>query len=314
MRWGVVVVRLKDHFYPSIFVANDQVANSMLTAEIDLSSPLGIRYVDNAIISGLAYDGEGKAQACMGVASGDINRDGAIDLFVTNYYDETNTLYLQQPNGIFRDATRASGLVAPSLKMLGFGTQFIDAQSNGIADLIVLNGHIDDMSHSGTPFRMRAQYFSGDGNSRFLERRSGEVGQYFEIERLGRALALIDFNRDGRQDFIATDLEKPTSLVRNDSESGNYLTIRLVGTRSHRDAIGTDVKATVAGKEWTQQLVGGCGYMVTNEKVIHFGLGSAIKVDRIEIVWPSGARESYADLQVNTHWIAIENGSFMQIR
>ena len=131
---------------------------------------------------------------------------------------------------------------------------------------------------------------------------------------MGRALALIDFNRDGRQDFIATDLEKPTSLVRNDSESGNYFAISLVGTRSHRDAIGTEVIATVAGQEWTQQLVGGCGYMVTNEKVLRFGLGSATKLDRIEIVWPSGVRETYADLQVNTHWIAIESGSFSKIR
>jgi len=311
---GVVVFRLKDHFYPSIFVANDQVANLMLTTEPDPSSPLGIRFKDDALLNGLAYDGDGKAQACMGVATGDIDRDGSIDLLVTNFYDETNTLYLQQPSGIFRDATRSSGLVAPSLKKLGFGTQFIDAQSDGTADLIVLNGHIDDMSHSEIPFRMRAQYFSGDGNSRFSERRSDEVGQYFETERLGRALALIDFNRDGRQDFIATDLEKPTSLVRNDSESGNYFAVSLVGTRSHRDAIGAEVIATVAGQEWTQQLIAGCGYMVTNEKVLHFGLGSASKVDRIEIVWPSGTRETYTELQVNAHWIAIENGSFLQVR
>ena len=310
---GVVVVRLKDHPFPSIFVANDQVANLMLTAEIDTNSPLGIRYEDNAILNGLAYDGEGKAQACMGVATGDVNQDGAIDLFVTNYYDETNTLYLQESSGVFRDSTRASGMVAPSLKMLGFGTQFLDAQSDGVADLIVLNGHIDDMSHAGIPFRMRAQYFAGDSSSRFLEKRSDAVGGFFEIERLGRALALIDFNRDGKQDFVATDLEKPASLVRNDSEAGNYLSISFVGIQSHRDAIGTEVVATVADKKWTKQLVGGCGYMVTNQRVIHFGLGSATKVDRIEIVWPSGVRQTYTDLQANSHWIAIENQSLHKL-
>jgi hypothetical protein len=125
-------------------------------------------------------------------------------------------------------------------------------------------------------------------------------------------LALIDFNRDGRQDFVATDLEGPTSLVRNDSQSGNYLTIRLVGTKSHRDAIGTNVIVTVAGNQRSQQLVSGCGYMATNEKILHFGLGSAEQVDRIELDWPSGTRETYSNVQANTHWIAIENMSLTQ--
>jgi len=304
---GLAIFRLKDQRLPSIFVANDQVANLMLTAEPHASSPIGIRFSDNATLTGLAYDGDGKSQACMGIAIGDVNRDGALDLLVTNYYDETNTLYLQQSSGIFRDATRASGLVGPSVKMLGFGTQFIDAECDGLADLIVLNGHIDDMSHTGTPFRMRAQFFVGDGKTQLVESRSATNGAFFEQERLGRALALIDFDRDGRQDFVATDLERPTSLVRNESESGNYVTIRLVGTTSHRDAIGTEVVATVAGRQTTHQLVAGCGYMVSNEKVIHIGLGDATKVERINILWPSGIQQAYTDVLANTHWLAIEN-------
>ena len=293
-------------------MANDQVANLMLIAKPDTSSTFGIRYEDHGLLNGLAYDGEGKAQACMGVAAGDTNRDGAIDLLVTNYFDETNTLYLQEPNGIFRDATRSSGLVAPSLKMLGFGAQFLDAQNDGEADLVVLNGHIDDMTHAGMGYRMRSQFFLGNGQAKWVELKPKELGPYFERERLGRAMALIDFNRDGRQDFIATDLEEPTSLVRNDSQSGNYLTIRLVGTKSHRDAIGTNVIMTVAGMARVQQLVSGCGYMASNEKILHFGLGSAERVDRIELDWPSGTRETYSDVPANTHWIAIENLSITQ--
>ncbi len=304
---GLAIFRLKDQRLPSIFVANDQVANLMLIAEPYASSPLGLRFSDNAILTGLAYDGDGKSQACMGIAMGDINRDGALDLLVTNYYDEANTLYLQQSSGIFRDATHASGLVGPSVKMLGFGTQFIDAQCDGIADLIVLNGHIDDMSHTGTPFRMRAQLFVRDGQGKFVESRSPENRAYFEQERLGRALALIDFDRDGRQDFVATDLERPASLVRNESESGNYVTVRFVGTISHRDAIGTEVVATVAGQQSIHQLVAGCGYMVSNEKVIHIGLGEATKVERLDILWPSGVQQTRTDVPANTQWLAIEN-------
>ena len=309
---GLVVFRLKDQTLPSIFVANDQVANLMLIAEPDASSPLGVRYEDHALLTGLAYDREGKAQACMGVAAADTNRDGAIDLLVTNYFDETNTLYLQESNGTFRDATQSSGLVGPSLKMLGFGAQFLDAQNDGEADLVVLNGHIDDMTHAGMGYRMRSQFFLGNGQAKWAELKAKELGPYFERERLGRALALIDFNRDGRQDFIATDLERPTSLVRNDSQSGNYLTIRLVGTKSHRDAIGTNVTITVAGTKHTQQLVSGHGYMASNEKKLHFGLGSAEQVDRIELDWPSGILETYSNIQANTHWLAIENKSLTQ--
>lgn len=309
---GLVVFRLQEHSLPSIFVANDQVANLMLIAKPDTSSRLGIRHEDHALLCGLAYDGEGKAQACMGIAAGDVNRDGAIDLLVTNYFDEANTLYLQGPNGIFRDATRPSGLVAPSLKMLGFGAQFLDAQNDGETDLVVLNGHIDDMTHAGMGYRMRSQFFVGTGQPKWMELKSNELGPYFEQARLGRALALIDFNRDGRQDFVATDLEGATSLLRNDSPAGNYITIRLVGTKSHRDAIGTNVTLVAAGSKWTQQLTAGSGYMASNEKVLHFGLGSAQRVDRIELDWPAGTRETHSDLPTNTQWIAIEHASFTQ--
>ncbi|MEQ1827572.1 MAG: FG-GAP-like repeat-containing protein [Pirellula sp.] len=310
---GLSVLRVRGHRYPSIFVANDQVANLMLTALPESKSPLGIRLEDQALLQGLAYDSDGKAQACMGIASGDVDGDGLIDLLVTNYYDEPNTLYLQQSSGVFRDATKASGLIAPSLKMLGFGTQFLDANLDGIGDLVVLNGHIDDMSHAGIPFRMRAQFFSGDGRGRFAEQRADEVGPFFEPERLARALALIDFDRDGRQDFIATDLERPTVLVRNESQAGGFLTVRLVGVASHRDAIGTELIATAAGRSWTQQLTGGSGYMVSNQKMIHFGLASANKIDRLEIDWPSGVKQTFSDLAINTHWLAIEGQNLVRL-
>ncbi len=150
--------------------------------------------------------------------------------------------------------------------MLGFGAQFLDAQNDSESDLMVLNGHIDDMTHAGMGYRMRSQFFVGTGQPKWIELKSKDIGPYFDRERLGRALALIDFNRDGRQDLVATDLESPTSLLRNDSTADNYVTIRLVGTQSHRDAVGTNVTVTVAGTQWTQQLVSGSGYMASNEK------------------------------------------------
>ncbi len=307
---GLVVFRMRNQLTPSIFVANDQVANLLLTSSPDTDSPLGIHFQDEALLTGLAYDGDGKAQACMGIATGDVNGDGALDLLVTNYFDESNTLYLQQAGGSFQDASKSAGLVGPSTKMLGFGTQFIDASLDGDLDLVVLNGHVDDLTHSGIPFKMRAQLFSNDGRGRFVEQ--ANAGRFFESEQLGRSLAWIDFDRDGKQDFVATDLTSPTSLVRNESEAGNFLNLRLVGIRSHRDAVGAEIVVTAGTKKWAQQLVAGCGYMATNSKTINFGLGTANKVDSIDISWPSGTTQQFKDIPSSSFWLAIEGRHELQ--
>ncbi len=303
---GLVTFRLKGQSQPSIFIANDQVANLMLTPHADPSSPLGMRWDDTAVLCGLAYDGDGKAQACMGIAAGDVNQDGTIDLLVTNYYDESNTLYLQRSDGSFSDASGPSGLVLPSLKMLGFGAQFIDMDCDGRLELVVLNGHIDDMTHAGKPYRMRAQLFTLDNKLRFVEQPASAVGDYFAKERLGRALAVVDYNRDGRPDAIATHLDDPASLLRNDSQAENYVTINLVGTRSHRDAIGTEVEASIGNTKLIRQLIGGSGYMSSNQKQLHFGLGSAERIDRIEIRWPSGAIEVHHNILAGSDRLFVE--------
>ena len=304
---GLLVFRLKENSLPSIFVANDQIANVMLTSQKDEQSPLGIRFEDHALLTGLAFNGAGKAQACMGIAADDVDGDGGIDILVTNFYDEGNTLYVQQDSGLFHDATGPAGLIRSSLKMLGFGAQFFDADLNGTSDLVVLNGHIDDRTHMGIPHRMRPQFYSGDGRGGFIERNGNDVGLFFQENRLGRSLALLDFDRDGRQDFVATDLEGPSKLVRNVSEAGSFLSLALVGTQSHRDAIGAEAVVVVGDRRWTRQLMAGSGYMASNQKSLHFGLGSAARVDRIEIAWPSGLRQIHTDVPVNVHWQAIEN-------
>lgn len=304
---GLVVMRLKDQALPSLFVANDQVANLMLIVRPDPDAAIGIRIDDQAVLRGLAYDGQGNSQACMGVAADDLNGDGTLDLFVTNYYDESNTLYLQQAQGSFRDATGGSGLVAPSVKMLGFGVQALDAQLDGTPDLVVLNGHIDDLTHVGRPFQMHSQFFAGDGRGRFTEPAGEGLGAYFQQPRLGRALASLDFDADGRTDLIATALEGPTELLRNTSPAENFLSLQLAGVQSHRDAIGTEIVATIGGKTFTKQLTAGCGYMVTNQKQLLFGCGTAPTIDQLDIHWPSGLTQTHHNLPTNSHWLAVEN-------
>ena len=308
---GLVVFRVHNSPTPILFFGNDQVANNLLVAKPTNLNPMNLLYHDEAIVSGVAFDGSGKAQACMGIAAGDVNSDGKVDLLVTNFYKEYNTLYLQSEDGLFEDRTAAAGLVAPSLDMLGFGAQFADSDCNGTLDLMVLNGHIDDLGHRGQPYRMVPQFFSGNGKGRFEWIAPNEVGKFFKTPALGRALCTIDANRDGYLDFIAAALETPASLVMNRTTGFNFVSFRCVGTVSQRDAIGTTVSVTTKNRKLSQQLMAGNGYMVSNERILHFGLNTDDRIEIVEISWPSGTQQRFHDLPINKQWVLIE-GSEMR--
>jgi hypothetical protein len=291
----------------NLFVANDQDANFYFVnrAPAPGASP---SFVEQGVLSGLAYDGDGKAQACMGVAAGDANGDGRLDLFVTNFYQESNTLYLQDAGGLFADATAASGLRAPSYEMLGFGAQFIDGELDGHPDLVLTNGHIDDFSHQGIPYEMPAQYFRGLGDGTFAQPPAGDLGPFFQQKRLGRGLARLDWNRDGKEDFVVSHLDSPAALATNTSRrTGHFLAVQLRGRQSSRDAIGATVTVEAGGRSTKQWLTAGDGYQASNQRQLIFGLGKETRVDKLSIRWPSGAEQEFRDLASNREWIFVEN-------
>ena len=169
MGLGLVIGDFNDDSLPDVFIANDMTANFLLINETAGKGQLP-HFRDEAFLRGVALDFNGLAQACMGIASADINRDGNLDLFVTNFARESNTLYLSQPGGNYEDQTQVAGLREPSFEPLGFGTQFLDADRDGRPELIVMNGHIDEFLNE--PYRMKAQIFRlrDDGNlSKLLE-------------------------------------------------------------------------------------------------------------------------------------------------
>lgn len=302
---GIVAADFQGAGRLSLFVANDQDANFYFVNR-GAASDGSPRFAETALLAGLAFDGQGKAQACMGVAAGDANGDGRLDLFVTNFYQEPNTLYLQQSADLFDDATAPAGLREPSFELLGFGTQFTDGELDGWPDLVVVNGHIDDFRHVGSPYWMRPQYFRNLGG-RFVEIEGAQLGPFFTEPGLGRGLARLDFNRDGREDFAVSRLDTPAALVANQTpDAGHYLALRLIGTSSARDAIGARVTVLAADKSWTQQLTAGDGYMASNQRQIIFGLGSTERIDRLTVDWPSGARQEWQQLGVDRERIAVE--------
>lgn len=309
---GVVAANFDGANRLSLFVANDESRNFFFqnvggeNAAGDAKSSL--RFEERGLRSGLAMGENGWNQACMGVAAGDINEDGLLDLFVTNYFNESNCLYVQQADCCFRDLSRQSGVREPGYGMLGFGTQFLDGELDGLPDVVVANGHIEDRTDQGIPYRMRPQYFQNRGLGEFVESAAGSPGQFFTKERLGRGLVRLDWNRDGLDDFAVSHLASPSSLVTNVTPShGSFLTIRLRGTKSSRDAIGAEVTVTVGGRRLVRQLVAGDGYQASNQRQLIFGLGDAAAVESLQIRWPSGVEQTWSELPINAEFLLLES-------
>ena len=244
-------------------------------------------------------------------ATGDVNGDGRLDLLTTNFHNESNTLYQQQVGGIFTDATQVAGLYRPSLKMLGFGTQFLDANLDGILDLIVSNGHIDDLSDLGMPYQMPPQCFQGTSDGVFQSLPAESLGPYFCDNYLGRGLARLDWNRDGRPDALVTHLDAPVALLTNCTPAtGNFITLKLTGVESSRDAIGASVTIVTREQRMTQQVTAGDGFQCSNQRELTFGLGTATIVDKLHVRWPSGSEQELRQLAVNQKIRLVEGRTY----
>jgi len=305
---GIVALDVEGAGRLSLFVANDEVPNFLF---INTTKPdAAPHFEDQALINGVALDADGMSQACMGVAAGDYDGDGLMDLFVTNFYQESNTLYRQLSQGLFTDVTKTARLRDPSFNMLGFGTQFLDADLDSRPDLIVTNGHIDDLRASGEPHQMPTQFFRNRGNGQFAEVTASQLGSFFQTNHLGRGLARVDWNRDGRDDFAVTHLQEPASVLSNETPStGHFLSVQLRGTISSRDAIGATVEAVVGGRRLVRQLTAGDGYHASNERQSCFGLGAATRIEALSVRWPSGQTTSWSDIPADQAITLIEGSS-----
>jgi len=291
----------------NLFVANDSVPNFYFVNQTATPGEPP-KFTEEALISGLALSHDGLSAAWMGIAAGDANGDGRLDLFSTTYADQAKSLFIQESHGgTFTDAIVASGLNPSTWKLLGFGTQFIDGELDGWQDLVITNGHVFDLSHLHQAYQMPTQYFRNLGKAKFREVPAEQLGPYFAGNYLGRGLARLDWNRDGLDDFAVSNMQAPAGLLTNRTErTGHYFTLRMVGTTSNRDAIGTRVVVKAGDQTWTQQLTAGDGYQASNERKLHFGLGTRSQVDEVTIHWISGQTAKLTRLPVDSEWLIIE--------
>jgi tetratricopeptide (TPR) repeat protein len=303
---GIVAFDLDGTSRLCLYVANDTTPNFLLLNQTESRGGRPL-FLEQAKLSGCALNLSGLAPASMGIAIDDANGDGLLDLFITAFYGEPFVLFLQQPGGLFVDATSPAGLKEPTVPMLGFGTQFLDGNLDGLPDLVMVNGHVDDLRDMGIPFQMRAQYFTNLGNGKFAELTGDRAGPYFSSEQLGRGMARLDWNRDGREDFAVNNLDSPASLVTNQTVgAGHFLSIRLVGVESSRDAIGTTVSVKIGNRRTVRQLTAGDGYQASNQRVLVFGLGEAVAVDEMTIRWPNSLEQKFVKVSGDIEYLAIE--------
>ena len=288
-----------------LFIANDTRPNHFWTATQGESGTERV-LSENAKLYGCGSDSTGRPRGCMGISHGDLDHNGRLDLHVTNYWNEASDVYLQRDTGLFVPANLDFGVFAASRKTVGWGTQAVDFDRNGWLDLAVLNGHVVNQPGSQEPYEMHPQLFQAlsDGSSKRMA--VVPSAGYWSDARLGRTMAVVDWNGDSKPDLVTNHLDAPVALLSNRTAGGNSLQIELTGTSSERDAIGARVTVTCGQQSWTQWESGGDGFLCSNEAVLDFGLANARSIDRVEVRWPSGQRQAFNDLRINQRYLLVE--------
>ena len=298
---GVAVGDYDDDGAPDVFVANDAVPNFLFH-----NDGKG-RFSEVALAAGVAVGRDGKPRAGMGTEFADYNGDGRLDLVVTNHEFETHSLFRNDGAGSFSDASVEAGIASPTLPFVGFGVAFFDADNNGQLDVAIANGHVIDNTavfRPGSTHAQRRLLFQSTNGRRFAEV-SRQSGPGFAEPAVGRTLLAGDIDNDGDEDLIVTNNGGALDVLRNNAGRERHaLTVRVAGVRSpsaslrasNRNGIGARVTVTAQGRTQMREVKSGSSYLGQNDLRVHFGLGDATRVERLDVRWPTGDVETIRDV------------------
>ena len=319
---GVVACDLTGDGWCDIYVTNDTTPSFLYVNTTTSRDPLAVTETDVrrplfeecGIEFGVALNGEGKATAAMGIGHGDYDRDGWLDLYVTNFYLEPNTLFRNHRGRAFLDMSSPSRTGPPTRSTLAFGTEFLDVDHDGWLDLFITTGHIEDRTWTKIePYRMKPHLFRNERNGRFTDVAVG-AGDYFTSEWVGRGLALGDVDRDGDLDLVVTHQLDRSKLILNDTPSvGTSVIIKPIGTgRSPRNAIGTRITAVGVSPILMRDLAGGGSFQSTSAQEIHLGLADRAEFEQLEIRWPDGQTE-HSPHVIAGYYVAIQGRGLVRV-
>lgn len=289
--------------WPDIVVANDTQPNKLYrNARNGTFREVGLQ-------AGVAFSRDGHARAGMGIDAGDFENSGRMGLAITNFDNEMIGLYRTSGGGLYEDVALRAGVGNPSRTRLGFGCTFADLDLDGHLDLVVANGHIDDLvrgARSGVGQAQPPFFFVNTGGGTFRDA-TALTGPDFVRPRVGRGLACGDFDGDGDLDVLMTTNNGPAVLFRNDVPAGHRsVRIQLIGTRSNRDGIGARVRATAGGVTQSRLVRSGSSYLSQSELPVTFGVGRRDRVDRLVVDWPSGRTEEFTNVAAGRQFVCTE--------
>jgi hypothetical protein len=293
--FSVSTLDFDDDGWPDIYVACDSAPSILYHNNRDGT------FTDIAVMAGVAFNEDGREQAGMGTTVADYNGDGRLDIFKTNFSDDTPTLYRNEGAGVFSDVTYSAGL-GRHTQYLGWGTMFFDFDNDGWPDLILANGHVYpevDKYHLGSTYKEQRLLYHNNGNGTFTDI-SADAGPGINRTSSARGLAVGDLWNDGQLSVAINNVYATPSLLVNTIRSGNHwITFKAVGTRSNRDGIGAKISVKNGERTLVDEVRSGSSYISQNDMRVHFGLGTATKAGPVEVRWPSGLVERFENLSVD---------------